>query len=409
MRQILDFRFWKLDWRIRAKGSGVSIQNPESKIQNRGRLGVVFVALLSVSATLAGCPTKEEEGAKPPPPPLPSEFISLDQRFIAEKMLAGAAMPVKLAFAPDGRLFFTELLTGNIRIFQGGALVAAPFANVPPAPGSESGLLGICLSPTFATDGFVYVQACVPVAGGPPHKQQIIRFTAVGNTGTNPTVIVDNLPWGDVHNAGNLQFGPDGKLYCSIGDTNNSALAQTDGEKAGRILRFEASGSPASGNPIPGDPEFCRGLRNTFDFCFQPTTGGIFGSENGPTSNDEINYLASGKNYEWETVPPSVPQSAIGYRMRLYANVIAPTGICVHTGQGVPSGFANHIFLLSYDFNEIRRLRMSGPSLADVDSEEVFAALTNTGVDNKPLDIVMASDGSLWFSTFTAIWRIRKY
>jgi glucose/arabinose dehydrogenase len=108
-------------------------------------------------------------------------------------------------------------------------------------------------------------------------------------------------------------------------------------------------------------------------------------------------------------VPITVPQSAIGFRVRLYSSVIAPTGICWHTGQGFPGGYANNLFLLSYDFSEIRRLRMSGTSFTDVDSEEVWAALDNTGVNNKPLDIVMASDGSLWFSTFTAIWRIRKY
>jgi glucose/arabinose dehydrogenase len=385
---------------------------PHVALNAAGRFGLA--ALLSFLAlALAGCPGKDDEGggsrSRPPRPPLPAEFLSLDANFTVEKIVASANMPVKLAFAPDGRLFYTELQTGNIRVVQGGALVAAPFATLSVAPGSESGLLGICLSPTFATDGYVYVQCCVPVMGGPPHKQQIIRYTAVGNTGTSPTVIVDNLPWGDVHNAGNIAFGPDGKLYCTIGDVGFPNLAQTDGELAGRLLRYEANGTPASGNPVAGNPEFCRGLRNTFDFCFQPNNGLIFGSENGPNTDDEINLLAAGKNFEWETLPPMTPTSAIGYCVRRYPSVIAPTGIWIHNGQSFPSGYANNIFLCSYDYAEIRRLRMSGPSLADVDSEEVFAALDNSGLANKPLDIVQAPDGSLWFSTFSAIWRIRKY
>lgn len=104
-----------------------------------------------------------------------------------------------------------------------------------------------------------------------------------------------------------------------------------------------------------------------------------------------------------------VPQSAIGYRVRVYVSVIAPTGICWHTGQQFGSEFNNNLFLCSYDYAEIRRLRMSGSAFADVDSEEVFASLNNTGVDNKPLDIVMGPDGALYVSTFTAIWRIWRW
>ena len=373
------------------------------------RLQILFL-LSGLAICAAGCSKGEDSdaGAKPPPPALPAEFMSLASGFIAEKIVDNAAKPVKMAFAPDGRLFYTELDTGQIRIVANGQLLAAPFATVTVRLDSESGLLGICFSPNFASDGFVYVMACI-ANPTPPHKQQIIRYTAVGNTGTNPTVIVDNLPHANVHNSGNIAFGPDGKLYATVGDAGNSALSQTDGSLAGRLLRYEASGAPATGNPTPGNPEFCRGLRNTFDFCFQPTTGGIFGSENGPNDNDEINYLAAGKNFEWQTTPPSVPQAAIGFRMRVYVSVIAPTGICVHTGQSFPSGYANNVFLCSYDYAEVRRLVMSGTSLADVDSESVWASLNNTGIANKPLDIVLAPDGSLYLSTFTAIYRLSRY
>jgi len=370
---------------------------------------IAALPLLAFGLALAGC-AKEDEGGpgKGPPPAMPSEFLTLASGFAAEKV-TNAAKPVKLAFAPDGRLFFTELDSGQIRIIENGTLLAAPFATVGNlVTGNECGLLGICFSPTFSSDGYVYVMATIS-NGTPPHKQQIIRFTASGNTGSSPTVIVDNLPQHTVHNAGNIGFGPDSKLYCSVGDAGDVNLPQTDGSLAGRILRYEANGTAATGNPTPGNPEYCRGLRNTFDFCFHPVSGGLFGSENGPTDNDEINYLAAGKNFEWQTLPMGVPQSAIGYRVRVYVSVIAPTGICWHTGQQFGSEFNNNLFLCSYDYAEIRRLRMSGSAFADVDSEEVFASLNNTGVDNKPLDIVMGPDGALYVSTFTAIWRIWRW
>src|SRR5713101_5329469 len=70
----------------------------------------------------------------------------------------GLSFPASFRFAPDGRIFFTEKNTGNIRIIQNGTLVPSPFASLTVATdGLEQGLMGIALSPSFQIDGFVYV------------------------------------------------------------------------------------------------------------------------------------------------------------------------------------------------------------------------------------------------------------
>jgi len=343
-------------------------------------------------------------------PALPGDLISLADGFAAERITTGLTAPVKLAFAPDGRLFVNELTTGNIRVIRAdGSLVAAPVATVTIVAGAERGLLGLALSPEFAVSGHLFVFASVPVGGGKPDRNQVIRFTVVGDAGTNPTVILDDLPHAAIHNAGDLQFGSDGKLYVSVGDSGDGALPQADGSLAGRILRVNADGTVPGDNPDPASPEWCRGLRNSFDLAFHPTAGGLFATENGPTFGDEVNFIQRDRNYEWKDLPAGFPGARIGLRIIEWTPVIAPTGLVFQSGRSFGSEYANNLFVLGYVDADIRRLVMSGAAFTDLDDEIPFAAFEDSGVSNKPLDAVEAPDGSLWVSTFGGIWRFERW
>ncbi len=344
-------------------------------------------------------------------PPLPPEVAWLVDGFAVEAVAQGLAAPVKMAFAPDGRLFFNELLSGNVRILSAaGTLLPTPFANVPVAGGGERGLLGIALAPDFATSGHVFVFAATAADSVLPERSRILRLTATGNTGLDLTVIVDSLPVSDSQNGGALAFGPDGKLYATIGDTGDPLLAQTDGALSGRVLRFNADGTIPADNPIAGDPEWCRGLRNSFDITFAPTTGGLFASENGPMANDELEFIQPGKNYGWGAVDPeSIPGPEIGYRMVDWSPVIVPTGISFLAKGAFGPEYATSLFVAGYDAADLRRVVLSGAALTDVDEEIPFARWLDEGIAHRPLDIAEAPDGSLYVSTFTAIWRFTRY
>jgi glucose/arabinose dehydrogenase len=248
--------------------------------------------------------------------------------------------------------------------------------------------------------------ACI---AGVPDRQQIIRLTDSGGVGTNPTVIVDNLPLAQIHNGGALKFGTDGMLFATVGDVDDETNPQTSGVLAGRVLRFDETGAAPVNNPLPAPDQFewARGLRNTFGLCVHQGSGILVGTENGPNVNDELNYLRSAKNFEWGALSP-VPGGQVGYRMRLWPAVIVPTGVTYHTGATFPQGYADNLFLCSYDENEILRFEMSGTPPVDIDAEHSFGHLVSNFNANKPLDIIQANDGSLYFSTFTAIWRIFK-
>jgi glucose/arabinose dehydrogenase len=342
-------------------------------------------------------------------PALPSEVESLAEGFSIELLRGGLFVPVKLAFAPDGRLFFTELSVGRVRVIDAdGMLVTEPVATIAIVPGAERGLLGIALPPDFESTPELYVYATVPPGGGKPMRNQVIRLTLDGDTATDATVVIDDLPAGDVENAGDLAFGPDGLLYVSIGDTGDESLAQQDGALAGRILRYRRDGTVPDDNPIPGSPEWCRGLRNSFDMTFHPRTGGLFATENGPTFGDEVNYIRPGMNYGWGPLPEDFPGSRIGPRIAEWTPVIAPTGLAFPTGFG--GEYEGSLFVLGYVESDLRRLVLSGGAYTDLDEELPFARWRDDGgVENKPLDVVSGPDGALYVSTFTSIWRIERY
>jgi glucose/arabinose dehydrogenase len=347
-------------------------------------------------------------------PALPAGLLSLEAGFEAEVWLGSLTTPVKMAFAPDGRLFFTELTTGNVRVVDAsGNLLATPFATLPVLTGGEQGLLGIALATDFSTSGNVFLYASTAAGGGHPDRNRVVRLTAVGgpsgNTGGSLTVIVDDLPIGAVHNAGNVAFGLDGMLYVSLGDVGDSSTSQDDASVAGRLLRYTAAGGIPGDNPVPGSPEWCRGLRNTYDFAIHPTTGGVFGSENGPTFGDEVNYLQKGKNFEWPSLPGGVGGAQVGYRVTGWTPVIAPTGVAFYTGGGFGPSHENNLFVGGYVDADLRRLVLSGAGYTDLDAEVLFATWDNTGgVTNKPLDVLEGPDGRLYVSTFGAIWRFTK-
>ena len=188
------------------------------------------------------------------------------------------------AIAPDGNLFLAERITGKIRIFDPATKAKSLFVKVPNVVGSaqtELGLDGIALDPAFDTNGYVYVYASRAIPGG--DRLQILRYTDVGGVGTDLTTIYTSATTpGPMHISGRMVFGADGKIYVPIGDRGDSTLAQNAAAERGKVLRMNPDGTVPSDNPAPGSRVYSTGLRNSFGMTFDPETGNLWETENGP-------------------------------------------------------------------------------------------------------------------------------
>ncbi len=359
-------------------------------------------------------------------PALPAEFASLLPGFIAEEVISGQSSIVKIALAPDGRIFFSIFTSGEIRVIDvGGTLLPTPFATIPIVTGGHRGLLGLTLDPDFTNNGYLYAMACVAAEAGPPalpDRQKIIRFTDTNNVGTNETTVIDSLPItppGDLNNGGDIVFDSTGALFVSIGDVQSPTDAQADSSTslAGKVLRYDVStvpAVPAAGNPNAGDPEWLRGLRNTFALAVHPVTGELYGGDNGGdnapyTSEDILGYFAPGKNFGWGTTN-QIPGSIAGFAMWTTPDVTVPTGLIWHTGNVWGADYADDIFMTAYDDSTIIRFETSAsqgsPALVNVDRESVFAEIMGSDL---PIDIEHdAVTGDLYLATQGAIYRISK-
>jgi glucose/arabinose dehydrogenase len=190
-------------------------------------------------------------------------------------------MPVSMVFTPDGRMLFSEVKKGAVRVAERNGdtarLLTHPFAQLEVADGGEAGVLGLALDPEYERNRWVYLYYTEPDPSRTdrrPLRNRIVRFTDVDNVGTSMTVIFDDIGASrrGAHNGGRLVFGPDGKLYVTVGNAEEKENSQDLKNPNGKVLRLNSDGSIPADNPIPGSPIFAYGFRNMFGLALHPTT-----------------------------------------------------------------------------------------------------------------------------------------
>lgn len=339
-----------------------------------------------------------------------------------ETYVANAAYPVAMAFLPDGTLLYTEKDTGRLRaVASDGTLMAAPVFDAPVANLGDSGLLGLALDPDFANNGFVFLGFTandIPLDNVFSRTAfRIVRITLDGVTVVPGSEILirsldSNSPLPG-HEGGSLVFGPDGKLYVSIGDRRLNTFENEESQDpailAGKMIRMNSDGSIPADNPYGADTlSFAIGLRNTFDFTFDPITGGLFGPENG-AGPDELNLVVAGKNYGWPLVQGAADTdeemafaaATPDYTEPLVGVNVAPTGVMFNPTEVYGAALKDQLFVAYFETGTIDRFLLSGDRTFVVDKQE-FAA----GIPGGMNDLVFGPDGYIYVSTEFDIFRL---
>ncbi|MFI6843763.1 PQQ-dependent sugar dehydrogenase [Kitasatospora sp. NPDC050467] len=272
----------------------------------------------------------------------------------------GLASPWGLVVLPDGDFLVSERDTAKIlRIAAkgGGKTETGTVPGV--VPGGEGGLLGLALSPGYATDHLVY--AYVSTA----EDNRIVRFPydptrPAGQQLGDVSVLLTGIPRGHRHNGGRIAFGPDGLLYAGTGDSSNSALSQDKGSLGGKILRLAPDGTPAPGNPFPGSPVYSYGHRNVQGLTWDPQ-GRLWASEFGQDNWDELNLIRAGGNYGWPVV------EGVGGRPE-FTDPVAEW----RTSEASPSGIAyaqGAVWMAALRGTRLWRVPLDGEHLASAPQE----------------------------------------
>ena len=315
-------------------------------------------------------------------------------------------MLTSMVFSPDGRLFFTEKNTGAIRIMSPEHnILDEPFASVDDLYASwEQGMLGLAIDPEFPINHHVYVYytALTDIENGNGGKviNRVLRFTDNNNTGIDPTLIMDNIPASrGYHSGGAMAFGPDGKLYITVGDATEHIFAQDPSIVIGKVLRINKDGTIPQDNPYPNSPVYTMGHRNMYGIAFDDDAIGLV-TENGDVRYDEINLITKGGNYGFPTSQPAnLPAERANDSsikpLRSYWDTIAPTQMIYYEGDAVPE--LKGMFLFGSFTGDIYALKLSEDKKSIVEELKIelahFPFVPTVGIAQSP-------DGKIYYGGY---------
>jgi glucose/arabinose dehydrogenase len=370
--------------------------------------------------------------------PLSAENITLsDPTLKIELVASGLDFPTTMAFLGPDDFLILEKNTGNVKRFVNGTLVEKPLLHVVSSIKDERGLLGIAISEKDKNDYknvltvpnkdvthnvFLYYIECKDVLKNIGCENSVYRYDLdnKNNVLINPKFLVGVPSFPDPsHIGGIIDIGPDENLYVTVGNFQNTIPTKiyktktqnyADGEpvdgRAG-ILRLTQDGYPVLnangtgilGNKYPLNAYYAYGIRNSFGIDFDPVTGKLWDTENGPQFGDEINMVESGfnsgsdrvygiweadefgdmlKNKNGESVPVgNNPPNLVDFKGKghysppefIWGKTIAPTALLFLDSDKLGSKYQNDMFVGSadggrvfhFDLNEKRdRLVLKG-------------------------------------------------
>ncbi len=249
-----------------------------------------------------------------------------DTNLVVEKITDSLVFPTSMAFLGSNDILVTEKETGKVMRIIDGQIQDTPVLDVSVANSLERGLLGIAVAKQ--PDGTTFVFLSYTESGNDedgsdvednvdPEGNRLYRYEFVDGQLINPVLLLDltATPPNDraEHNGGKIRIGPDNTVYFIVGEVGGhrtQAQNNEDGPEPnglGGVLRITQDGDNLEGNTIFGDESpldlyYAMGIRNSFGMDFDPVTGNLWDTENGPAAGDEINLVYPGFNSGWSLI-----------------------------------------------------------------------------------------------------------
>lgn len=220
-----------------------------------------------------------------------------------EKVIGGLALPTSMAFLDHDDILILQKDNGRVRIVSNGLLQPNPVFDVYVEKNSERGLLGIAVENSVGQSKTVFLYYTEPA--GDEIRNRVYRYEWNGTANFTGATLVLDLPGqpGPNHDGGKMTIGPEGMLYTVIGDLNRNGMLQNyktgpEPDDTSVILRVDRDGNAVNGT----NKYYAYGIRNSFGLDFDPLTGMLWDTENGPADYDEINVVKPGFNSGWEQI-----------------------------------------------------------------------------------------------------------
>jgi glucose/arabinose dehydrogenase len=341
--------------------------------------------------------------------------------------------PWRIAFLPDGHMLITEKPGKLYLVSQTGTKQQVSGVPAVHYDSDQEGLLGVFLSPHFASDHMIYLTYSEPGSDG--SGLALARATLAGTSLSGLKVIWRQIPFGKGgQDGGIVTFDPSGQyLFLAVGERQRMTPAQDPNQATGKILRLTLDGKPAPGNPMAGkagaqtvtviDPPkdteaaktakgrtlklpgpnlvpsatWTTGHRNPYGLAFD-AKGTLWEVEMGPRGGDELNILRPGKNYGWPVVSNGINYDGVPIPRHdthpefekpvvYWTPVIAPAGFAFYYKSLFPQ-WNGSAFIGGLASEALIRIAFDGPNGAR--EAERF------DMGHRIRDVEVAPDGALW-------------
>jgi len=391
---------------------------------------LLSIAALTLALLPAGASAQINAGTQAPESSLPFTMTQV----------ATFNLPWRIAFLPDGRMLITEKVGPVWLVTQDGKKM--PVANAPAVLSQgQGGMLGVFVSPHYATDHNVYLTYSEPGEGGSSLAMARAKLAIGADSASldGLEVLWRQMPKGRGGQFGAaIAFSPDGNyLFLTVGDRQRMTPAQDPDQELGKILRLTLDGKPAPGNPMAGktgaasvtliapprDTEVAKtaavvstytfpglnltpaetwttGHRTPYGLAFAPD-GRLWELEHGPRGGDELNLIEVGKNYGWPLVsyatnyngvpiPSPDTRADLAKPVIYWTPVIAPGNMVFYKGAMFPQWQGSLLIggMGTVDSQALLRVKF--------DDKGGATPAERWSVGKRVRDVAIGPDGAVW-------------